>query len=180
MKKMFMILIAFTMMTGLFAYEPKKECAKVKRNGNVVYYEKTGLYHIYGLEPDPEDTGLYGNSRDYIKWVIRKGYTVDMLVDYEYKMLERFRDSYFYFINKVGNPDISNANIAIVNCINKIDGTNITPEEYASKTLLKLAEREKRTAILSVSFVTEENFIYMNKTDMYRKMKSFIEEVKSK
>ena len=185
MKKMFMILIAFTMMSGLFAYEPKVECAKVKRNGDIKYYEKTELYDYYGGKPDPKNLcrwyNLYsGTTYDYEKWVIRKGYTVEQLVDYEYERLARFQDSYFYFINKVGNPDISDANIAIVNCINKIDGTNITPEEYASKTLLKLAERVKRTAVLSIPFATEKNFLYMTKIEMYKKMKAFIEEVKNK
>ena len=42
MKKIMMVLMmVFAMITGLFAYEPKKECTKVKRNGDVVYYEKT-------------------------------------------------------------------------------------------------------------------------------------------
>lgn len=40
MKKMIMVLMmVFTMVAGLFAYEPKKECVTVK--GNKVYYEET-------------------------------------------------------------------------------------------------------------------------------------------
>ena len=186
MKKMFMILMmVVTMIAGMFAYEPKKECVKVKRNGNVVYYEKTELYDYYGGEPDPKNLcrwyNLYsGTTYDYEKWIIRKDYTVEQLVDYEYGRLERFQDSYFHFLEKISNPDVSNAVIAFTNCYNKIEGTNFTPEEYASKGLLELAEREKRTAILSVPFVTEENFVYMTKAYMYRKMKTFIEEVKNK
>lgn len=184
MKKMFMIFMAFTMIAGLFAYEPKKECAKVKRNGDVKYYEKTELYHIYGLEPDPKDLcrwyNLYsGNTYDYECWVIRKGYTVEMLVDYEYKRLKSLRDSYFYFISKSIEPDVSNANIAFTDAINAINGTSITPEEYASESSIQLAEQHERTAILSIPFVTEENFLFISKTEMYCKMKAFIEEVKA-
>ena len=182
MKKMFMIFIAFTMTVGLFAYEPKKECAKVKRNGNVIYYEKTELYDWYGGKPDPKARGWDGckTSHDYVKWAIRKDYTVEKLVEYEYKRLESLVDSYFHCKNKAKNPDVSNADIAFTNCFNKINGTNLTPEEYASKRWLELAEYEKRTAILSVPFATEKNFLYMTKMDIYKKMKAFIEEVKNK
>ena len=179
-----MILIAFTMMTGLFAYEPKKECAKVKRNGNVVYYEKTELYDWYGGKPDPKNLcrwyNLYsGTTYDYEKWVIRKGYTVEQLIDYNYRHLKSIRDSYIYCMSQTKNPDISDANIAIVNCINKIDGTNITPEEYASKTWLRLAEDKKRTVILSIPFTTEENFLTITKEEMLARMLDFVEDVKA-
>ena len=175
------LIIALTMMSGLFAYEPKKECAKVKRNDNVVYYEKTELYDWYGGKPDPKARGWDGckTSYDYVKWVIRKDYTFEQLVDYEYERLERLVDSYLYFKIKAEYPDVSNAEIAFTNCFNKINGTNITPEEYASKTALELAGYAKRTAIVSIPFTTEENFWYISKAEMYCKMKAFIEEVKA-
>ncbi len=181
MKKIMIFIMFLTMMTRLFAYEPKKECAKVKRNGDVVYYEKTELYDYYGGKPDPKARGWDGwkTSHDYVKWSIYKGYTVERLVDYEYKRLESLRDSYLHFKIKAKYPDVSNAGIALTNCFNKINGTNITPEEYASKTAIELAEYEKRTIILSVPFTTEENFWYISKTEMYCKMKAFIKEVKA-
>ena len=58
MKKMFMIMMmVFTIMLGLFAYEPKKECVKVKINSDVVCYEKTEPYDYYGVKPGPKAQG---------------------------------------------------------------------------------------------------------------------------
>ena len=182
MKKMMMVLMmAFTMVTGLFAYEPKKENAKVKRNGDVIYYEKTEPYDIYGSKPDPKARGWDGSKTtiDYDKWVIRKGYTVEQLVDYEYERLDNLRDSYFYFMRKSMKPDVSNASIALTNLVNTINGTNLTTEEFESEVLLELAECEKRTAIVSVPFVTEENWKTITREEMLDKIHAFIEEVKA-
>ena len=178
------MMMVFTMMVGMFAYEPKKECAKVKRNGEVVYYEKTELYNHYGFKPDPKNLcrwyNLYsGTTYDYEKWAIRKGYTVEQLIDYDYRRLKSLRDSYIYCMGQAKNPDISDADIAIVNCLNKINGTNSTPEEYESKTWLQHAEYGKRTAILSIPFTTEENFLIITKEEMLARMLDFVEEVKS-
>ena len=182
MKKIAMVMMVFMMVAGLFAYEPKVECAKVKRNGDVVYYEKTGLYDWYGGKPDPKARGWDGRktSYDYVKWVIRKVYTVEQLVDYKYERLESFRESYHICERHAIDPDVSDAVVAFTNCFNKINGTNLTPEAYASKGWLELAEWEKRTAILSIPFATEENFWYLSKAEMLYKMRKFIEEVKNK
>lgn len=184
MKKILTVLMMVLMMAGLFAYEPKKECAKVKRNGDVVYYEKTDLYNIYGFEPDPKDLcrwyNMYdGSTYDYVKWIIRKGYTVEQFVDYEYEKLESLRDSYVRFMFDANHPDVSNACIAFADCINKINGTNITPEEYESQSAIRCAEQKKRTIILSIPFATEENYLTLTKEEMYKKINDFIEEVKA-
>ena len=182
MKKMMMVLaMVFTMIAGLFAYEPKKENAKVKRNGNVVYYEKTEPYNINGSKPDPKARGWDGSKTtiDYVKWVIRKGYTVEQFVDYKYERLDSLRDSYFYCMRKSMKPDVSNASIALTNCINIINGTNLTPEESESEGWLELAEYKKRTAIVSVPFVTEENWKTITREEMLDKIHAFIEEVKA-
>ena len=181
MKKMTMIIMAFTMIAGLFAYEPKKECAKVKRNGNVVYYENTELYDWYGGKPDPKARGWDGwkTSHDYVKWAIYKGYTVEKLVDYEYERLESLIDSYLFSVKQIMKPDVSNADIAFTDFFNKINGTNETPKDRNVKIWLQNAKYAKRTAIVSIPFVTEENFLYMTKTDMLVKMKAFIEEVEA-
>ena len=176
-----MIAAVFTMMVGLFAYEPKKENAKVKRNGNVIYYEKTEPYDIHGFKPDPKARGFDGSKTtiDYDKWVIRKGYTVEQLVDYNYGLLEGFRDSYLYCMRESMKPDVSNASIALTNCLNKINGTNLTPEELESEGWQECAWYAKRTAVISIPFVTEENFLTLTKEEMLARCQDFVEEARA-
>lgn len=181
MKKILTVLIMTLIMAGsLFAYEPKIECAKVKRNGNVSYYEKTELYNMYGFEPDKRDLyDWYSFTYDHVGWLIRKGYTVEQFVDHEYENFERLRDSYYNFMKKANQSEPSNASKAFTDAINAINGTNTTPEEHERKICLDLAERHKRTAIISIVFVTEENFLTLTKEEMLAKMYAFIEEVKA-
>ena len=141
MKKMFMIAVVFTMMAGLFAYEPKKECVTVKGN-KVIYYVQTEVWNIYGWEPEISNKKL---NQDYVKWVIRKGYTIEQLVGYEFKRLEKLRPH----INEYGRL---------------IQATG------------ELGEYNKRTAIISIPFVTEENYLTLSKEDMLAKMYAFIAE----
>ena len=173
--------MVFTMVTGLFAYELKKENAKVKRNGDVIYYEKTEPYDIHGFKPDPKARGWDGSKTtiDYDKWVIRKGYTVDQCVDYSYGLLEGFRDSYFFCMRKSMKPDVSNASIALTNCLNKINGTNLTPEESESEGWQEVAWYEKRTAVISIPCVTEDNFLTLTKEEMLARMLDFVEEARA-
>ena len=146
MRKITLFIMTLTMAGSLFAYEPSKENVTVKRNGNIVYYEKTEPYHMYGWNPETScKRGILGEKLilDYVKWVIRKGYTVEDLVDYDFKRLERFRphiNEYGRLIQAVGS----------------------------------LAEYEKRTAIISIPFVTEENYLTLTKEEMLAKMKAFI------
>ena len=183
MKKILTVLMMVLMMAGsLFAYEPKKECAKVKRNGDVKYYEKTELYNCLSpcLLADPNDTGLFGNSRNNVSWVIRKGYTVEQFIDYEYEELELARRDYYYDMEKVNNPkEPSNASKAYVDAINAINGTNITPEEHEMEMALEFVEKDITWAITCIPFVTEENFLTLTKEEMLAKMYAFIEEVKA-
>lgn len=177
MKKMFMIFMAFAMMAGLFAYEPKKENAKVKRNGDVVYYEKTELYNIYGSKPDlrcPVDS-----DQDYIRWVIRKGYTVNQLVEYRYDLLEHLRWSYSYNMKRVESQVVESYNKTIVDALNEINGTSETYEEHTTKMALESAWRVKRTAVVSIPYVTEDNFLTLTKEEMLARMLDFVEEVKA-
>ena len=181
MKKILVVLMmTFTMVAGLFAYEPKKECAKVKRNGNVVYYEKTELYDENGFKPDPEARGWDGckTSQDYVKWVIRKGYTVDQLVEYKYGLLQNLRDIYRRFLKDVESQELSNADIAYAEAYNKINGSDIPAEDLCARVSLELAGYKKRTAIISIPFVTEENWLTLTKEEMRAKMYAFIEECK--
>lgn len=178
MKKMLMILMMVFGLSAAFAYEPKVECAKIKRNGDIKYYEKTELYNWLSpvLSADPKDT----YSRDYVVWVIRKGYTVEQLVDYNYEKLEQARGSYYYDMKKVTNPEEpSNASKAYVDAINAINGTNITPEEHEMEMALKSVEEDITWATTCIPFVTEENFLTLTKEEMLAKIYAFIEEVKA-
>ena len=178
MKKMLMlVMIAFTMMAGLFAYEPKKECVTVKRNGNIVYYEKTSPYDINGFKPDLK----YGSDciEDYVKWVIRKGYTVDQCVEYNYDRLEHFRWGYEYNMKRVKNPEVEGYHKTIVDALNEINGTSETYEEHVVNRARESAWYEKRTAMISIPFVTEDNFLTLTKEEMLARMLDFIEEVKA-
>lgn len=187
MRKILMVLMmVFTMMTGLFAYEPKVECATVKRNGDIKYYEKTELYNWVSpiLSADPKDLFSWyntsGNTYDYVAWVIRKGYTVEQLVDYNYEKLEQARRSYYYDMEKVTNPkEPSNASKAYVDAINAINGTNITPEEHEMEMALESVEEDITWATTCIPFVTEENFLTLTKEEMLAKIYAFIEEVKA-
>lgn len=160
---MFMILMmVFTMVAGLFAYEPKKECAKIKRNGNVVYYEKTEPYNPLIWNED---------YRDYVKWVIRKGYTVEQLVDYEYSLLESSRKGYYFSMEKAINQKPDSFEITITELINE--------KEYTRSSWLKQAKSDMTWAVTCLVFVTEENYLTLTKEEMYKKVNDFIEEVKA-
>ena len=178
MKKMIVILMmVFTMIAGLFAYEPKVECAKVKRNGNIVYYEKTSPYDINGFKPDPK----YGSEtiRDYDKWVIRKGYTVEQCVEYNYGLLEHFRWGYKYRMKRVENPEVTSLTKIVVDFHNEVNGTSETYEEHTTNLAREGAWYEKRTAVLSIPFVTVDNFLTLTKEEMLARWLDFIEEVKA-
>ena len=179
MKKILSVLIMTLIMAGsLFAYEPKIECAKIKRNGDFVYYEKTELYNRLSpiLSAKPND--FY--TQDYVIWAITKECTVEQCIDYNYEQLERARDSYYYNMKEVNHPkEPSNASKAYVNAINAIDGTNITPEEHEMKMALESAKEGITWATTCVVFVTEENFLTLTKEEMIAKMYAFIEEVKA-
>lgn len=178
MKKMMMVLMmVFTMMAGLFAYEPKKECAKVKRSGDVKYYEKTELYNIYGSQIIP---GYPSDSdQDYVKWVIRKGYTVNQFVDYKYDLLEYLRRSYSYNMKLVESPKVEGYIKTIVDALNEINGTSETYEEHAANRAWESAQCVKRTAIISIPYVTADNFLTLTKEEMLERILDFVEEVKA-
>lgn len=144
MRKIALFVMTLMMAGTLFAYEPKKENVTVKRNGNIEYYEKTEVWNICGWNPETSTANKKLNQ-DYVKWVIRKDYTIEQLVDYDFKRLEKLR------------PHINEYGILI-----QAGG--------------KLVEYNKRTAIISVPFVTEENYLTLTKEEMKAKMYAFIEE----
>ena len=182
MKKIMMVLMmAVTMMAGVFAYIPKKENAKVKRDGSVIYYEKTDPYDTLGGKPDPKARGWDGRKTtlDYDRWVIRKGYTVDQCVDYNYDLLEHFRRCYLQCMESAEKPEVESYTKVIVDALNEINGTCETYEEHASNRARERAWYEKRTAVLSIPFVTEDNFLTLTKEEMLARWRDFVEEVKA-
>lgn len=172
-----MIMMMVFGLSAAFAYEPKKENAKVKRNGDVKYYEKTELYNIYGSKPDPRCP--VDSDQDYVKWVIRKGYTVNQFVDYKYDLLEHLRRSYSYKMKRVENPEVEGYTKTIVDALNEINGTSETYEEHITKRALENAQRVKRTAVVSIPYVTVDNFLTLTKEEMLARVLDFVEEVKA-
>lgn len=168
MKKIISLMILVTMAAAsVFAYEPKKENVTVKRNGDIKYYEKTEPYKAKG-----DWTKDY---KDYVCWVIRKGYTVEQCVEYNYKLLEESRRGYFFCMEKAyaGAEDFD---INITKLLNKIDGTDMSPEEHARDSWVKAAKKDRDWAVTALPFVTEENFLRLTKVEMLVKMYAFIEE----
>ena len=193
MKKIITVLMVVFTMASVFAYMPKKECVKVKRN-KIKYYEKTEVWNLFGEEPDPKDTGFFGDSRDYECWVIDKDMTVERSIDISYKFLEKYREKYRknmeYVeekLNKAKHPDLENSPSIFRDSevYNTLRGTNYTDEEYYTRNMLRFAEmykhkalNSKKAALISVPFTTEENWLIITKEEMLTKMKAFIEEVK--
>ena len=181
MKKMMMVLMMVFGLSAVFAYEPKKENAKVKRNGTVIYYEKTAPYDTLGGKPDPKARGWDGRKTtlDYDKWVIRKGYTVEQCVNYNYDLLESFRRGYSFWMERVEKPVVEGYNKVIVDALNEINGTSETYEEHVANRSRENAWYKKRTAVLSIPCVTEDNFLTLTKEEMLARMLDFVEEVKA-
>jgi hypothetical protein len=160
MRKITLFIITLMMAGSLFAYEPKKENVTVKRNGDIVYYEKTEPYNylMAGLEPD----------KDYVKWVIRKGYTVEQAVDYAYERLDKSRKGYYFLMKKAIDPKPDDSIVAFAKLFNK------DPVEWETKTSMRLARGEISWATTCLVFVTEENFLTLTKEEMIAKMYAFI------
>ena len=157
MRKITLFIMTLMMAGSLFAYEPKKECAKVKRNGDVKYYEKTEPYKSLIWDKDYED---------HVGWCIRKDYTIEQLVDYEYSILESSRKRYYFGMEEATNPEPTDFEIAMTKLLNKMNGTVISPEEYARSNLLKYAKDEMTWAVTCLVFVTEENYLTLTKEEI--------------
>ena len=196
MKKIITVLFAVLAMSSMFAYMPKKDCVKVKRN-KIKYYEKTEVWNLFGEEPDPKDTGFFGDSRDCEQWVIDKDMTVERSIDINYEFLEKYRkiykeniEKYEEELNKAKHPDpkdMENEPSIITNSevYNTLRGTNYTDEEYYIRNMLRFAKmykhrafNSKKAALISIPFTTEENWLTITKEEMLTKMKAFVEEVK--
>ena len=191
MKKIITVLLSLMVATSMFAYIPKKDCVKVKRN-KIKYYEKTEVWNLFGEEPDQKDTGFFGDSRDCEEWLIDKDMTVERSIDISYKFLEKYRKGYRRYmenvkeeLEKAKHPNLKEYYFGSSEVYNNLRGTNYTEEEYYIQMQLKYAKywehkasNYKQAALISIPFTTEENWLTITKEEMLTKMKAFIEEVK--
>ena len=168
MRKIALFIMTLMMVGSLFAYEPKKENVTVKRNGDFKYYEQT--------EPYKAKSDWTKDYNDYVCWVIRKGYTVEQCVDYNYERLESSRKGYYFSMKNAINPRPNGFQTSITELLNKINGTDISSEEYTRNSWLKSAKDEITWAVTALPFVTKENFLTLTKEEMKAKMYAFISE----
>lgn len=123
MKKMFMILMmAFTMMAGLFAYEPNKENLTIKRN-KIIYYEKTEPYYFCWLH-------VSDYKKDYRKWVISKSYSVEQLANHYFSRLDVNRGPHIYDKFVIAGRE---ASVNYIPFVTEENWLTITEEELCEK-----------------------------------------------
>lgn len=123
MKKMiFALMMAFTMVAGLFAYEPKKENLTIKGN-KITYYEKTEPYYSSWLQ-------VKEYEKDYHKWVISKSHSVEQCAHYYFSILKNNRGPHKYdeFV-KTG----CEASINYIPFVTEENWLTITEEELCEK-----------------------------------------------
>lgn len=82
-------------------------------------------------------------------------------------------------MKKADHPEVTSLTKFIVDLTNEVNGTNETYEEHASNHLQECAWYVKRTAVISIPFVTEENWYTITREELLNKMRAFVEEVKA-
>ena len=193
-----MIFMVFTMMAGLFAYEPKKECVTVK--GNKIRYE--GTYRSFvGPHPCLWTYKIKSGKFIYLKSGTFDRMWSDLLQCRErhdiYLNVAKYRDetcSTCAFLEKYKsayeNGELNETEMkqyeSIVNlhgAANNLKGT-IEGKPAHAKTGTKsyyevCANDEKMKAINKIPFVTEENWYTITREELLDKIHAFIEEVKS-
>ena len=200
MKKILVVLmVVFTMVAGLFAYEPKKECVTVK--GNKVSYEETYV-----------DGGIFRKTRMWTykiksgKFIYLKSGTFESMWSDLLQCRERhdihlkvasFKDetcSTCAFLEKYKSAyencelnetemkqyeSIRNAHLAANNIKGAIEGKPTHAKTGTRSYYEVCANDEKMKAINNMPFVTEENWYTITKEELLDKIHAFIEEVKA-
>ena len=207
MKKIITVLMVVFTMVSVFAYIPKKDCVKVKRN-KIKYYENEKVCDLLEEETEPRDIGLNAtcNIKVCVEWVIDEDYmTVERSVDINYSFLEKYREEYRKNIeNSKKNFEISKQWIDYIKqprlkgdfdsleLYNYEHSNLLTEEEYylSEKTFQAYefshraeqykheAFENRKDALISIPFTTAENWLTITKEEILTKMKAFIEEVK--
>lgn len=198
MKKIVMVMMAFTMMAGLFAYEPKKECVTVK--GNKIRYEGTYKGFVY------TQTRLWSYKIKSSKFIYLKSGTFDSMWSDLLQCRERhdiylkaasFRDetcSTCAFLEKYKSAyengelnetemkqyeSIVNLHEAANNLKGAIEGKPAHAKTGTRSYYEVSANGEKMKAINKMPFVTEENWYTITKEELLDKIHAFVEEVKA-
>lgn len=198
MKRMLMILMmVVTMMAGLFAYEPKKECVTVK--GNKIRYEETYKGFVY------TQTRMWTYKIKSGKFIYLKSGTFDSMWSDLLQCRERhdiylnaakYKDetcSTCAFIEKYKSAyengelnetemkqyeSIVSAHQAANNLKGAIEGKQ-THAKTGTKSYYEVcANDEKMKAVNKMPFVTEENWYTITKEELLDKIHAFVEEVK--
>ena len=200
MKKILMILMmVFTMMTGLFAYEPKKECVTVKGN-KVQYIEhctrraccNEGIHHKWTYNTKSgKFTYMYCCSFDRI-WSdllqCRERHDISLNVA-KYKdetcstcaFIEKYKSAYengeLNETEMKQYESIVQAHQAANNIKGAIEGKPAHAKTNTKSYYEVCANDEKMKAINKMPFVTEENWYTITKEELLGKIRAFVEEV---
>ena len=151
MKKMLMVLMmVFTMMAGLFAYEPKAECVTVK--GNKVYYEET-----YESSYRNTETRIWTYKIKSGKFIYYRSGTFD----YMWATVESKREQYF---NALALAEYEKA-------VKFSDGCTMNLKPYWTR----VAKSHMTDIVNRCPFFTEENFLTLTKEEFTNKMEAFVE-----
>lgn len=199
MKKMMMILMmVVTMVAGLFAYEPKKECATVK--GNKILYEETYKGFVYA------QTRMWTYKIKSGKFIYLKSGTFDRM----WSDLLQCRERYDIYLNAAKYKDetcsicaflekyksayengelnetemkqyesIVNLHLAANNLKGAIEGKPAHAKTNTKSYYEVSANDQKMKAINNMPFVTEENWYTITKEELLDKIRAFVEEVKA-
>ena len=194
MKKMLMVLMmAFTMVAGLFAYEPKMECVTIKRNK--VQYEET--YTDCGMFTKTR-MWAYNTKSGKFRY-LRSGTFDDMWAKllgnrkryYIHLKVASFKDetcSTCAFIEKYKSAyengelnetemkqyeSIRNAHLAANNIKGAIEGKPAHAKTSTKSYYETCANEEKRYVVNNMPFVTEENWLTITEEELREKIKDF-------
>lgn len=199
MRKMMMVLMmVFTMVAGLFAYEPKKENATVK--GNKIRYEETYKGFVY------TQTRMWSYKIKSDKFIYLKSGTFDSMWSDLLQCRERhdislkvasFKDetcSTCAFLEKYKSAyengelnetemkqyeSIVNLHGAANNLKGAIEGNPAHAKTGTRSYYEVRANDEKMKAINKMPFVTEENWYTVTREELLDKIHAFVEEVKA-
>lgn len=199
MKKMIMVLMmVFTMVAGLFAYEPKKENATVK--GNKIRYEETYKGFVY------TQTRMWSYKIKSDKFIYLKSGTFDSMWSDLLQCRERhdislkvasFKDetcSTCAFLEKYKSAyengelnetemkqyeSIVNLHGAANNLKGAIEGNPAHAKTGTRSYYEVCANDQKMKAINNMPFVTEENWYTVTREELLDKIHAFVEEVKA-
>ena len=192
------LMMSVTMMAGLFAYVPKKECATVK--GNKIRYEETYKDFV------STKTRMWTYKIKSGKFIYQKSGTFD----YMWNSLCGFRESYDIYLKAASYKDETCSTCAFLEkyksayengelnetemkqyesiasshgAANNIKGI-IEGKPAHAKTGTKsyyevCANDEKMKAINEMPFVTEENWYTITREELLGKILTFVEEVKA-